>query len=207
MVTGNSGKTSQPKTDENGSATFRNPQFAVRDLKGDLDNIILKTLAKEPERRYQSVQELSEDIRRHLVGLPVTATADSFAYRTAKFLKRHRTAVFAGGAVLLILLAATAITSWQAIVAGRERDKADQRFNQVRKLAHTVLFEYHDGIAKLAGSTPIRSKNGQAMRSSISIISPAENIGDKDLLREVRSPTAYEKVGDVQGNPYQATSG
>ena len=109
-IVGNTGENPQPKTsDENKSTTFRNPQSAIRNLKGDLDNIILKALAKEPERRYQSVQELSEDIRRHLAGLPVTATADSLGYRMAKFVKRHRTAVVAAGAVLLILLAATAV--------------------------------------------------------------------------------------------------
>ena len=58
-------------------------------MKGDLDNIILKSLRKEPERRYQSVQEFSEDIRRFLVGLPVNATADSGVYRF-KIKNRHK---------------------------------------------------------------------------------------------------------------------
>ncbi len=204
-VAGNTGENPQPKTqNENRSTTFRNPQSAIRNLKGDLDNIILKTLAKEPERRYQSVQELSEDIRRHLAGLPVTATADSFGYRTAKFVKRHRTGVIAGGIVLLILLAATAVTSWQAAVVRRERDRADQRFNQVRKLAHTVLFDYHDGIAELAGSTPIREK---MIKDAIEYLDNLANEtgGDAELQRELAS--AYQKVGDVQGNPFTANLG
>ncbi|HEX3101945.1 MAG TPA: protein kinase, partial [Pyrinomonadaceae bacterium] len=199
-------------TDENNEPPTTNKQLGnpksktqnLRSLRGDLDNIILKTLAKEPERRYQSVQELSEDIRRHLVGLPVTATAESMAYRISKFVKRHRTASIAGGAIVLILLAATAVTFWQARVARRERDRADQRFNQVRKLAHTVLFEYHDGIAKLAGSTPIRKKMVSDAVEYLDNLS-AENIDDKDLLLELAD--AYEKVGDVQGNPYHANLG
>ena len=64
----------------------------------------------------------------------------------------------AGVIVALTLLSVTVITSWQARVARRERDKAESRFAQVRKLANSVLFEYHDGIEKLPGSTPIREK-------------------------------------------------
>jgi len=175
-----------------------------RSLRGDVDNIILKALAKEPERRYQSVHEFSEDIRRHLEGLPVTATADSLSYRFAKFAKRHRTAVIAGGLIILTLLAATAVTSWQAMVARQERDKAEQRFSQVRKLAHTVLFDYHDGIAELAGSTPIRER---MIKDAIEYLDnlASESSGDADLQRELA--TAYEKVGDVQGNPYVANLG
>jgi non-specific serine/threonine protein kinase/serine/threonine-protein kinase len=193
-----------PATNNEEPANPRSKNQNLKSLRGDLDNIILKTLAKEPERRYQSVQELSEDIRRHLVGLPVTATADSMAYRLSKFVKRHRSAAIAGGAIILILLAATAVTSWQARVARRERDRADQRFNQVRKLAHTVLFEYHDGIAKLAGSTPLRKKMISDAIEYLDNLS-AENIEDKDLLLELAD--AYEKVGDVQGNPYHANLG
>jgi len=169
---------------------------AFRDLKGDLDNIVLKALRKEPERRYQSVQEFSEDIRRHLVGLPVTASADTVSYRFAKFVKRHRAGVFAGAVIFLTLLAATTVTTWQATVARRERDKAEQRFNQVRKLANTVLFDYHDSIAKLAGSTPIRQKMLQDSVEYLDSLS-VDASADENLQREIA--TAYEKIGDITG--------
>src|SRR5262249_3464500 len=58
-------------------------------LTGDVDTIVLKALRKEPARRYASVQELSEDIRRHLEGLPVLARGDAASYRAAKFVRRH----------------------------------------------------------------------------------------------------------------------
>src|SRR5262249_40324352 len=60
-----------------------------RGLVGDLDNIVLKALRKDRERRYVSVQEFSEDIRRHLAGLPVTARPDTFTYRAGKFIQPH----------------------------------------------------------------------------------------------------------------------
>ncbi|MGH9947544.1 MAG: hypothetical protein ACRD6X_10110, partial [Pyrinomonadaceae bacterium] len=168
-----------------------------KSLQGDLDNIILKALRKEPERRYASVQEFSEDIRRHLAGLPVTATADTVSYRFKKFAARHRGGVFAGGLVLLTLLVATGVTSWQAYVARQERDKAELRFNQVRKLANTILFDYHDGIAELAGSTPVREK---MVKDSLEYLDNLanESSGDADLQRELAA--AYRKVGDIQGS-------
>lgn len=169
-----------------------------KSLRGDLDNIILKALRKEPERRYQSVQEFSEDIRRHLVGLPVTATADTAFYRLGKFVKRHRAGVLAGGLIVLTLLVATAITAWQAVVARREQAKAEQRFREVRRLANTVLFEYHDGIAKLPGSTPLREKMVKDALLYLDNLA-AENIDDASLQSELA--TAYFKVGEVQGAP------
>lgn len=68
-----------PKPSEQRSAALRNSG-----LKGDLDTIILKALQKSPERRYQSVQEFSEDLRRHTAGLPINARPDTFSYRFSK---------------------------------------------------------------------------------------------------------------------------
>lgn len=190
------------KTDELNN--IRDPKSAIRDLKGDLDNIILKALRKEPERRYASVQEFSEDIRRHLVGLPVTAMADTVSYRVGKFVKRHRAGVFAGTLVLLTLIFSTAVTAWQSIVARREQAKAEQRFREVRQLANTVLFEYHDGIAKLPGSTRLREKMvNDALRYLDNLA--AENIDDASLQSELA--TAYFKVGEVQGSPGNSSLG
>jgi eukaryotic-like serine/threonine-protein kinase len=183
---------------------FPHLPFSPSQLKGDLDNIILKALRKEPERRYASVQEFSEDIRRHLVGLPVTATADTTLYRAEKFFKRHRVGVFVGVLFALTLISATAITTWQSIVARRERARSEQRFNQVRKLANTVLFDYHDEAAKLSGSTSLREKmvkNALEYLDNLAV----ESGGDLSLQSEIAA--AYQKVGDVQGNPYQSNLG
>ena len=67
-------------------------------LKGDLDNILLKAMRKEPQRRYASVEQFSEDLHRHLANLPVSAHEDSFRYRTEKFVRRNIVAVAAGTA-------------------------------------------------------------------------------------------------------------
>jgi eukaryotic-like serine/threonine-protein kinase len=185
-------------------SALRNPHSAIRNLKGDLDNIVLKAIRKEPERRYATVQEFSEDIRRHLAGLPVTATADTKIYRLTKFAKRHSAGVAAGCLIVLMLITATAITGWQAVAARRERDRAEQRFNQVRKLANTVLFDYHDGIAKLPGSTALRERMVKDALEYLDNLSQ-ETGNNPELLKELS--VAYRKVGDIQGDPYAASLG
>jgi serine/threonine protein kinase len=108
-----------------------------RRLEGDLDNILLKALRKEPERRYASVQDLSADLQRHLTGLPVLAREDTFAYRAGKFIQRNKVSVAAAAVVAITLITATGVTSWQATVAKRERAKAERHFKEVRNLTNS----------------------------------------------------------------------
>lgn len=165
-------------------------------LRGDLDNIVLKALRKEPERRYASVQEFAEDIRRHLEGLPVTATPDTFSYRAGKFIQRNRAAVAAAAAVVIILLTATVITAWQARVARTERAKAERRFNDVRQLANSVVFELHDSIQNLPGSTPSREL---LVGRALEYLDKLANEGGQDRSLQLELAAAYDKIGDIQG--------
>jgi serine/threonine protein kinase/tetratricopeptide (TPR) repeat protein len=82
------------------------PDKLRRRLRGDLDNIVLKALQKEPQQRYDSVAEFSRDIDRHLQHLPVKARPSTLAYRLSKFVQRHKTEVRAGFAVLVVIVAA-----------------------------------------------------------------------------------------------------
>jgi serine/threonine-protein kinase len=93
-------------------------------LHRDLDAIVMMALRKEPSRRYASAEQLSEDIRRHLEGLPVKATPDSFAYRAGKFIRRHRPGVAAGILVAASLVGGLGISLWQMRVARSERNRA-----------------------------------------------------------------------------------
>ncbi|MEM7353677.1 MAG: tetratricopeptide repeat-containing protein kinase family protein, partial [Acidobacteriota bacterium] len=96
-----------------------------RRLAGDLDNIVLMALHKVPEKRYGSVEQLSEDIRRHLEGLPVLARPDTLAYRSAKFVRRHRWGVTAALLLFTSLVAGIVATAWQANLARSERAAAE----------------------------------------------------------------------------------
>ncbi len=95
-----------------------------RRLAGDLDNIVLRALAREPERRYASPAELAADLQRHRSGLPVMARGSSFAYRAGKLVRRHRWAAAAAAASLLSLLVGLGVAVGQARAARQEADKA-----------------------------------------------------------------------------------
>jgi non-specific serine/threonine protein kinase/serine/threonine-protein kinase len=184
-----------------------NPQSAIRNpkfLKGDLDNIVLKALKKEPPRRYLSVEQFSEDIRRHLEGLPVLARKDTFGYRAGKFVRRHKVGVASASLCVLALIAGLATTVWQARAARGERARAERRFNDVRKLANSNLFELHDAIANLPGSTPARVLLVKRALEYLDSLAQ-ESQDDASLQRELIA--AYLKVGNVQGNPSNANLG
>ena len=100
------------------------PEQLVRALSGDLDNIVMMAMRKDPERRYGSAEQLSEDVRRHLQQLPVIAREDTAVYRAGKFIRRHGLGVAAAALVLLSLLGGIAATTWQARGARPERATA-----------------------------------------------------------------------------------
>jgi serine/threonine protein kinase/tetratricopeptide (TPR) repeat protein len=106
----------------------RTPEQLRRTLRGDLDNIVLMAMRKEPQRRYISVAQLAEDVRRYLEGLPVLAHKDTFSYRTAKFVRRHKAGAVAGVLVAFALVAGIVATVWQARRAtGQARIASEQR--------------------------------------------------------------------------------
>lgn len=180
------------------------PAKLRRRLLGDIDNILLMALRKEPLRRYASVERFAEDIRRHLEGLPVTAAKDSWKYRAGKFVRRHRAGVVAAGLALVALMVGIGLILREAHIARAERERADQRFNDVRKLANSLIFELHDSIRDLPGSTPARKLLvSRALDYLDSLARQAK--GDASLQRELA--TAYERVGDVLGYPYLANLG
>lgn len=173
-------------------------------LRGDIDNIVLMALRKEPERRYASVEQFSEDIRRHLENLPVLARKDTVGYRTSKFVNRHKAGVVAAILLTLTLLGALAITLWearlareQAAVARAQESRAERRFNDVRKLANSLIFEVHDSIRNLPGATQARKLVVSRALEYLDSLS-REASGDPSLQRELA--TAYDSVGDVLGS-------
>jgi non-specific serine/threonine protein kinase/serine/threonine-protein kinase len=173
------------------------PERLRRRLSGDLDTIVLKAMHKEPQRRYASVEQFSEDIRRHLEGLPVIARKDTLGYRAGKFVRRHKVGALATALIVVTLMGGIAATLWQARVAER-------RFNDVRQLANTFMFDIHDEIANLPGSTRAREKLVMTALQYLDRLAQ-ESGGEASLQRELA--TAYEKVGDIQGNPYQPNLG
>ncbi len=170
----------------------------------DLDAIILRALRKEPERRYTSVDQLSEDVRRHLEGLPVSARGDELGYRMSRFLRRHRVEVAAAFLLALTLVAATVVSVRQARVAEAERARAERHFASVRGLANAFMFRVHDAIETLPGATRARELLVTTALEYLNTL--AAEAGDDASLR-LELAAAYEKVANIQGQPYVASKG
>jgi tetratricopeptide (TPR) repeat protein len=167
-------------------------QTLRRRLRGDLDAIVLKALRKEPRDRYGSVDQLAEDIRRHLAGQPVLARKSTAAYVARKFFARHKLMAAAAAVVLLTLGGGLASTLWEARVAAR-------RFEDVRQLAHAFLFDVYDSIADLPGTTSARALIAGKGAEYLDRLA-GNSKGDVGL--ELELAQGYVKIGDVQGNPY-----
>jgi eukaryotic-like serine/threonine-protein kinase len=144
QVTSDDGRTTKPK-----------PKIQnLKSLRGDIDNIVLMALRKDPARRYRSVEQLSADIERHLKGLPVIARKDTFKYRAGKFVRRNRFAVAAAALVVLSLVGGIVATAWQARAAAsqaraarQEKEKAEAIsafLGQVLNSTNPVLKVSHD---------------------------------------------------------------
>ncbi len=200
-------KTSEPDSqslDEISRKRASPPEKLQRRLQGDLDNILMKAMRKEPHRRYVAVEQFSEDLRRHLENLPVTAHQDSMGYRLSKFVRRYKVSVIAGAAAAVFLVAGMVSTFIEARVARSQRALAERRFQDVRKLARTFLFDVHDAIQNLPGSTPARSLITSTGTEYLDRLSQ-ESHGDPDLEREVAE--GYLKVADVEGDPFSGNLG
>lgn len=100
------------------------PSVLRRALAGDLDAIVLMAMHASPDRRYASADQLAEDIRRHLEGLPVAARPDTIGYRLRKFVRRRAGTALASSAAVLALIGGIIGTSWQARIANQRRDAA-----------------------------------------------------------------------------------
>ncbi|HWZ85241.1 MAG TPA: protein kinase [Thermoanaerobaculia bacterium] len=180
------------------------PSARAAGLSRDLDAIVLKAMRKEPEGRYASATALSDDLGRYLDGRPVEARRGSAAYRARKFVRRHRV----GAAAALLVFAALAGGAWATLREARHariaEARAERRFDDVRRLANSFLFEFHDAIRDLPGSTAARALVVRRALEYLDSLS-TESGGDRALRRELAE--AYRRVGDVQGNPFTANLG
>jgi eukaryotic-like serine/threonine-protein kinase len=174
-------------------------------FRGDIETIVAKALEKSKDRRYQSAASLSEDIERFLGDEPILARPASAAYRVRKFSRRHKGLV--GGAVLAFVALAVGMVMTtkyaiearrQAAAATLEAERASRRFDQVRQLARTFIFDFHDRIEDLPGATETRRFLVATALNYLGDLAE-ESPDEPELLAELAE--AYEKIGDVQGKP------
>jgi serine/threonine protein kinase len=180
----------------NGAAETRSTtcEKLCRQLRGDLDTILGRALKKNPQERYASVTAFADDLRRYLKHEAISVRPDTFAYRTAKFLRRNRTIVCLAAVAIALVIGSL---SAGLLIANRQREAAERRFEQVRQLANKFI-ELDNAIRGLPGSTKVRM---QIVSDSLQYLTSlgGDVHGDKDLALEIAN--AYVKVAHVQGDP------
>ena len=179
-------------------ASPRSRRRLARRLAGDLDNVVLKALRREPERRYASAAAFGDDLERFLDQRPVAARGGAFAYRAGKFVRRHRAAVVAAALIAVSLVAGVVATWRQARIAEAERARAERRFADVRRLANVALFDVHDTLDNVAGGMATRRLLVATALEYLDDLA-AEERDEPELLAELAS--AYERTAEVQGMP------
>ncbi|MEK7330512.1 MAG: serine/threonine-protein kinase, partial [Candidatus Eisenbacteria bacterium] len=159
-------------------------------LRGDLDNIVLTALRKEPQRRYPSVEALLADLERYREGRPVQATPPSARYRIAKFVRRNRVSVIAGAVVTLTFLVGVVATMWQAVAAA------------------LVVASLVGGLAVSIGQTRLarrEARKAEEVRSFLlrvfEVADPYHSRGQSVTARELLDQGARRIDSELKGQP------
>ena len=188
-----------------------------RQLRGDLDTILMQALQKEPARRYASAGAFVDDIRRYQRGRPIAARRDSFRYRAGKFVRRNAIGVGATCLVLTSLVAGLIGTAWQARVASREAAKAREvsRFlSSLFEVADPARANADDISARELlerGATRIESELSDQPETQadmmlllgrisrdLSLYDRAQTLLDRSLaLRKAQTGSTSDEVADV----------
>lgn len=124
------------QTRRSGEYTARVPDTWARQLRGDLDTIILKALRKEPGRRYTSAEAFADDIDRYLHERPVEARPATWRYRTRKFVQRNRREMASAVAVLLLIIG---FGAFHADRLAAERDEAQQQAAKAEEVSDFLV--------------------------------------------------------------------
>jgi eukaryotic-like serine/threonine-protein kinase len=125
-----------------------------RFVKGDLSRIVQTALAKEPQRRYASVQAFSSDLERFLAGRTVSVSGDTSGYRTRKFVRRNATAVSVAMALLLALMGTTAWALYNASEERQQRDAALAEVGRSNAIREYIQLMFRTAAEKSVAETP-----------------------------------------------------
>jgi non-specific serine/threonine protein kinase/serine/threonine-protein kinase len=165
-------------------------------LRGDLDAVVLKAMRVDPNDRYAAAGTLSDDITRVLAGQPVTAREPSFGYLARKLVARHRVTAAVVSLAIVGTLVALGTAIWQRQRAERERAAAQARFDDVRKLANTLIFKLDEAI-RTKSPTEARSL---VVTEALGYLDRLAATADDPVLR-FELAEGYKRIGEVQGHP------
>jgi serine/threonine protein kinase len=172
----------------------RHAQAARRaaELRGDLDTIVARALKKKPAERYANAEALADELRRWLAHEPIAARPDSASYRIAKFVRRHRWGVVAGGLTVASLCALTALSVVQAQRAERAEQVARQRSAQAEDLLGYMLGDFADKLRPLGRLELLDAVGGKAM--TYLAASPTDQVGPQSILQRAKALTVLGEV-------------
>ncbi|MBL9120120.1 MAG: serine/threonine protein kinase [Phycisphaerae bacterium] len=176
----------------------RRPSVARSDLPREFDAILLMALAKRPEDRYSSAAEFAADLRAFVRGEPLKARRESAAAAMTRVVRRYRRVAIASGVVAIAFLALALYAFRLSSEADAQRGRAERRFGQVRQIASTLLFDVHAKISKLDGSREAREL---IVTSALNYLRDLAPDAEDDAAFMSELATAWERVGDIQGNP------
>lgn len=175
-----------------------------KQIRGDLDSIVLKALSSDPKDRYPSIDELAADLRDFLEHRPVRARGGSWPYRVAKFTRRHALGVGAVSAIVIALAAGITATRREARIAAAEERRAVAAFGTTRQLANQLLFNFYEEIRQLPGSTKTQER---LVTQALTYLDGLSRQAQDDLDLQLDLVEAYTKMGNVLGNPYEENLG
>ena len=172
-------------------------------LRGDLDRIVLKSLQKDPSRRYTSAEQMADDLTRWMRGFPVRARRDTWIYRTRKYAQRHKTALSVGMLAATLLMGATSLSLYAARIATQQRILAEQRANELQAISHMIVFDVNDQLRFLPGAAkPRRMLTEMAVRYLGTLAAQAET-----KARRLELASGLIIVGQSHGQPLTTNNG
>jgi eukaryotic-like serine/threonine-protein kinase len=166
-------------------------------LEGDLDTIVMMALRKEPNRRYASAEQMSDDVRRFLAHEPVLAHRDSLRYRARKFIRRNRAGVSFATLSVLALTAVAMVALYQAQLARQQKERAEAHFASIRKLANASIFEVPNLIKKLPGSAAVQK---QLIENAVKYLDGLAAEKDRDFKILAELGAGYVSLSQIEGS-------
>lgn len=186
------------------------PARLKRTLSGDVDDIVMVSLAKAPTLRYASVERLRADIGAHLDGGLVEArktrrSVNWSIYATKRFVRRYRTPVAAGVAAVLALMIglSIALVQWQAAVAAKEQEREAKE--RTRAIANGLLEEISENVMVLPGALRVREAVSNLALEHLEAMQNDPSWGESSLLLDVA--LGYERLGDIEAGLRNARRG
>jgi non-specific serine/threonine protein kinase/serine/threonine-protein kinase len=176
------------------------PSAHVRGLSRDLDLIVARAMHKEARRRYESAEQLADDVRRFLERRPVLARPDAWSYRASRFVRRNAAAVAVGAALALVIVGGAGAVTWQASVARRERARAEAaqraaeaRAHELGRVARALMVDFVDAVQDLPGARPLQER---LTRDGLALLGGHEDARDPVVGREIAR--GYQRIAGLQ---------